>query len=88
MFAVKKVLASAFATAALTFGIAGPAGAAQQNQNGLVNVAVQNVAVQVPIGVAANVCGINAAVIAANFRQTANPVCNAQNNQLPVAFQI
>jgi hypothetical protein len=84
---IKKTLAAVTASALLTVSAAGPA-AAQQTQNGLVNVAVDNVIVQVPIGVAANVCGVNAAVIAANFTQTATPVCNAQNNQLPVAFQI
>ena len=87
MVAMKKIFASACATAALSFAIAGPA-AAQQTQNGLVNVAVGDVLVQVPIGVAANVCGVNAAVIAAEFTQTTNPVCTARNNQLPVAFQI
>ncbi len=44
--------------------------------------------VQVPIGVAANVCGVNAAVIAQNFRQTSDPVCEADVAQeLPVSFR-
>lgn len=45
--------------------IAFPAGAsAQSQQEGLVNVAVEDVVVQLPIAVAANVCDVNVAVLA------------------------
>ena len=40
------------------------AGAAQPNQSGLVNVAVVDNTVQIPIGVAANVCGVAVNVLA------------------------
>ena len=43
-------------------------GAAQPNQSGLVNVAVVDNTVQIPIGVAANVCGV-----AVNILATATP---------------
>ena len=39
-------------------------GAAQPNQSGLVNVAVVDNTVQIPIGVAANVCGVAVNVLA------------------------
>jgi hypothetical protein len=40
------------------------AGAAQPNQRGLVNVAVVDNTVQIPIGVAANVCGVAVNILA------------------------
>jgi hypothetical protein len=40
------------------------AAGAQTHQNGLVNLNLENVTVQVPIGVAANVCDVNVAVLA------------------------
>lgn len=39
-------------------------GAAQNQQEGLVNVAVEDVVVQVPVAVAANICDVNVAVLA------------------------
>ena len=80
MLSLRKVSASIVATAALAFGIAGPA-TAQNNsqQNGLVNVSLGNVNLlnNARIGVAANVaaavCGVNVgpvAVLAANVDAT------------------
>lgn len=60
------------AAAALAVSFAGSAAAQQQ---GLVNVSVDNNNVQVPIGLAAQVCGVSAAVIAQDFAQTTKPVC-------------
>ena len=75
---------------AVTTAVAAPAAA---QQSGLVNVDVSNVlnnldllnnslnnnTVQVPIGVAANVCGVNANVLAAQ-RKSGGPVtCKATN---------
>jgi len=61
----RKTVAVA-ATGALALGVsAGPASAANNTrQEGLVNVAVTDV--NVPIGVAANVCNVQANVLAAN----------------------
>ena len=55
------------ATGALTLGVAGSA-EAQTTQEGLVNVNVENVTAQVPIGIAANVCDVNANVLAEQLR--------------------
>jgi hypothetical protein len=53
---------------------------------GLVNVNIEDVNVQIPIGVAANVCGVTVAVIAEV--QPAPFDCDAAVMQdLPVAFQ-
>jgi hypothetical protein len=49
------------ATACLTLGVGNAAAAPQQE--GLVNVNVSDVIVQVPIGVAANICGTTANVL-------------------------
>ena len=64
------------------FGSATPAAAAN-NQSGLVNVYVQGITVQVPIGVAANVCDISAAVLAAQARSgSANCTAASTSNAL------
>jgi hypothetical protein len=57
-------LAALATTGALAMGVAAPAEAA--NQNGLVNVDLSGNTVQVPVAVAANICGVQANVIAAN----------------------
>jgi hypothetical protein len=54
--------AATLATGA-TFGLAGPAAAAPPQQSGLVNVNVTDLTVQVPVGVAANICDVNVAVL-------------------------
>lgn len=46
------------------------------NQQGLVNVDLSNNVIQVPIGVAANICGVNAAVLSAGT-VTGSQVCTA-----------
>jgi hypothetical protein len=48
------------------------------NQTGLVNVNVGNVTLQLPVSVAANVCGLNVALLAVNVLQGANVTCTAQ----------
>jgi hypothetical protein len=55
------------AAAAVTACVGASTASAQTNQSGLVNVNVQNNTVQVPIGVAANVCGVAVNVLAENL---------------------
>ncbi len=61
-----------------------------QTQSGLVNVAVEiednTVIVQVPVAVAANVCGIDANVIATQFVGTETVVCTADADAIPTVF--
>lgn len=86
---MKKILIAA----ALASAVAAPAVA--QQQNGLVNVDVSNVlndleldllnnslnnnTVQVPIGVAANVCGVDANVLAGQRKADSPVSCTAEN---------
>jgi hypothetical protein len=53
---------------AMMFAMALPAAAQPPTQEGLVNVNVSEVAVQVPIAVAANICDVNVNVIAEQIR--------------------
>jgi hypothetical protein len=48
-----------------------------QPQSGLVNVQIGDVIVQVPVAVAANICGVDANVIATQFVGTEEVVCVA-----------
>jgi hypothetical protein len=84
-----KSLATLGATGALTLGsvlLAAPA-QAQPRQEGLVNVNIEDVNVQIPIGVAANVCGVTVAVLA-ELPPGATFDCEAGTVQeLPVAFR-
>jgi hypothetical protein len=48
----------------LVLGLGAGAAQAQSQQEGLVNVAVEDVTIQLPIAVAANVCDVNVAVLA------------------------
>lgn len=65
------------ATAALSAGVAAPASAAPV-QEGLVNVAVENTTIQVPIAVAANVCDVSVNILAEQLDQADN--CDAVAN--------
>jgi hypothetical protein len=62
------------ATAGLVLSVAVSPALAQQE--GLVNVNVEGVAVQVPVGIAAQVCGVDANVLADQFVGTENVVCD------------
>ena len=57
-------LGAILAVVALGAGVAAAPAGAQNSQNGLVNVAVEDVIVQVPVAVAANICDVNVAVLA------------------------
>ena len=57
-------LGAMFAVVALGAGLVAAPAAAQNTQEGLVNVAIEDVVVQVPIAVAANVCDVNVAILA------------------------
>jgi hypothetical protein len=63
---VRRIAAVLMSTATAAAMIAAPAGA---QQSGLVNVDVSNNTVQVPISVAANVCGLQVGVLATALAQ-------------------
>jgi hypothetical protein len=49
------------------------------NQSGLVNLAVENNTIQVPVGIAANICGVTANVLA-TATATGGATCDAVGN--------
>ena len=61
----------------LALGAGASTGAAQTRQNGLVNLNLENITVQVPIGVAANVCDVNVAILANLVDTGAAGTCTA-----------
>ena len=75
----KGRLAAVLAAGVLSCGVAAAPSAAQTNQSGLVNVAVTDNTVQIPLGVAANVCGVTAAILSEGI-QTGNVDCTAISN--------
>jgi hypothetical protein len=93
MLKSRRFFATLFATALLTVGAAAPASAQPVVTGGLVNVTIvdaidlTNVNVQIPIGVAANVCGVQANVLARGGIQEPVDCTAATTQNLPVAFQ-
>jgi hypothetical protein len=93
MLKSRRFFATFFATALLTVGAAAPASAQPVVTGGLVNVTIvdaidlTNVNVQIPIGVAANVCGVQANVLARGGIQEPVDCTAATTQNLPVAFQ-
>ncbi len=92
----KKILASAVLSGGLLVGsgaMALPASSAPVITGGLVNITVDDVLndnqvnVQVPIGVAANVCGINANVLATQAISQPVDCDSATTQDLPVRFR-
>ena len=72
-----KVKLALMAVLAMTIAaLAGTTTASAQNQSGLVNVAIVDNTVQIPIGVAANVCGVAVNLLAQNIANGDN-TCNA-----------
>jgi hypothetical protein len=95
-FAVKrtrKLVASVFAATLLSVTAAAPASAQPVVTGGLINITLvdvlsgNNVAVQVPVGIAANVCDVNAAVLLAAVRDTGSARCNADAESIAWAMQ-
>lgn len=75
---MKRIIATLSAMAMMTALAAFPA-LAQPQQRGLVNVTVGDVTIleKVGVGVAANVCGVQANVLAQQIAQTGTATCEA-----------
>lgn len=75
------------ATAAVSIGLMATPASAQPMQEGLVNVNVSDVTVQVPVGVAANVCDLTVAALAEVIDDagtcTAIATADAENRNSP-----
>jgi hypothetical protein len=94
MHKVKKVTAALFSTGILAAGIAVPsASAAPVVTGGLINVTLvdtvdlTNTSVQVPVGIAANVCDVNAAVLLAEVTDVGHAQCDATTESIAFAEQ-
>ena len=78
---MKRILAVLMTTALMVALSAMPAMAQPLFTGGLINVTVtdvvEDVTVQVPVGVAANLCDINAAVLVADFQDDGDAQCTA-----------
>ena len=78
-FSWRGRLVALVATAALSLPVGVASAPAQTHQEGLVNVAVTDNTVQIPIGVAANICGVSAAVLSQQI-DTGTVDCDALAN--------
>ena len=93
MTRAKKLVAALFSTAVMAVTVAAPAGAQPVVTGGLINVTLvdvlnnNNVSVQVPVGIAANVCDVNAAVLLAAVRDTGSATCEATAEEIAFAEQ-
>ena len=76
MFKSMRIRASILAAAIAASLCIAAAPASAQQQQGLVNVDLSDVTVQVPIAVAANICDVNVAVLVSDLRDDA-AMCNA-----------
>ena len=72
----RRFFAAALAT--VTLSLMGAASvSAQPQQNGLVNINVSDNVIQVPVSVAANVCGVTVAALVSDLRQEGETTCDA-----------
>ena len=74
-------------TVALAVGVATPAGAQTPPQQGLVNVNVSGVRIQVPIAVAANICDVNVNVLARQIDAPAQCDVNAESDAVSAGIE-
>jgi hypothetical protein len=75
----RKFIAVLLSTGSLALVGVAPASAQPLITGGLINVTVNdvNVGVQVPIGIAANVCDVNAALLVAAIHDEGDATCDA-----------
>jgi hypothetical protein len=73
---LRKLIAPMLIAGTMSLGAASPAAAQPTVQRGLVNVNVEDVTVQVPIAVAANICDVTVAVLVSDLRD-GSAVCDA-----------
>jgi hypothetical protein len=73
---LRKLIAPMLIAGTMSLGAATPAAAQPTFQSGLVNVNVEDVTVQVPVAVAANICDVTVAVLVSDLRD-GSAVCDA-----------
>ena len=77
---MRRFFACMVAALSLAVGATAGTAGAQTTQNGLVNLNLENITVQVPVGIAANVCDVNVAVLANLVDTGAADTCKAVAN--------
>jgi hypothetical protein len=73
----KKYVAALVSVATLALGGLGGTASAQTTQNGLINISLSNVTVQVPVGIAANVCDVTVGVLSTVTQSGGMTTCTA-----------
>jgi hypothetical protein len=73
---LRKLIAPMLIAGTMSLGAALPAAAQPTVQRGLVNINVEDVTIQVPIAVAANICDVTVAVLVSDLRD-GSAVCDA-----------
>jgi hypothetical protein len=73
---IRTLTAATALAAGSALALAAPASAAPPTQSGLVNVNVSDLVVQIPVGIAANICDVNVAVLVQDLLDDA-AACNA-----------
>ncbi|MGH2657875.1 MAG: hypothetical protein ACRDIZ_14485 [Actinomycetota bacterium] len=73
---LRKLITPMLIAGTMSLGAAAPAAAQPTVQRGLVNVNVEDVTIQVPIAVAANICDVTVAVLVSDLRD-GSAVCDA-----------
>jgi hypothetical protein len=74
---ITRTLAGGAATLGLAAGFAGTASAGPVTQQGLVNLNLSGITVQVPVTVAANLCDVNVGVLIGQLRDDGDAHCQA-----------
>lgn len=88
MLSYRSRFACLLATGALAVGVgASTAGAQTPDQEGLVNVNVSGVVIQVPISVAANICDVNVNVLSEQLDLPAECQANAESDAVSVGAE-
>ncbi len=81
----RSLLACVLSAALLSLGAASTASAQNQFQEGLVNVAIGDVTILVPVSVAANICDTTVAILADNVDEAAQCTATAESLATPGA---
>jgi hypothetical protein len=85
---MRRIFACTFAALTLALGAGASTTSAQTTQNGLVNISLNNVTVQVPIGLAANVCDVNVAALLALIVDSDTTTCMAGAESIAQNVQV
>jgi hypothetical protein len=72
---IKRYFAAFACIGVLALAGFGSTASAQTRQNGLVNISLTNTTVQIPVGLAANICGLNVAAIATLVQTDSQTTC-------------